>query len=116
MRNGASKAVANGIAKIIVLLAWAGISMLLSDSRALAQQQEANQSAGKASGQGAPTQSAVSTGEAHAAVLDNEKRPITAGGFVESGPIVFQDVAEKAGLTRWRHVMGTDESRFILET
>jgi len=112
MRNGASKAVANGIAKIIVLLAWVGISMLLSDSRALAQQQEANQSAG----QGAPTQSAVSTGGAHAAVLDNEKRPITAGGFVESGPIVFQDVAEKAGLTRWRHVMGTDESRFILET
>ena len=62
------------------------------------------------------TQGAVSTGGAHAAVLDSEKRPITAGGFVENGPVVFQNVAENAGLTRWRHVMGTEETRFILET
>jgi enediyne biosynthesis protein E4 len=61
------------------------------------------------------TQGAVSTGRAHAAVLDREKRPITAGGFVENGPIVFQNVAAKAGLTSWRHVMGTEEMRFILE-
>ena len=60
-------------------------------------------------------QSAVSSGGAHAAVLDAEKRPITAGGFVESGPIVFQEIAEKAGLTHWRHVMGTPEKTFILE-
>jgi enediyne biosynthesis protein E4 len=58
----------------------------------------------------------VSTGGAHAPVLDNEKRPITAGGFVDSGPIVLQDISEKAGLTRWRHVMGTPEAKFILET
>src|ERR1700728_3095672 len=58
----------------------------------------------------------VSTAGARPAMLDSEKRPITAGGFVNSGPIVFQDVAEKAGLARWRHVMGTDETRFILET
>jgi hypothetical protein len=62
------------------------------------------------------TQGAVSTGGAHAAVLDSEKRPITAGGFVESGPIIFQDIAEKAGLMKWRHVMGTPEKKFILET
>jgi enediyne biosynthesis protein E4 len=62
------------------------------------------------------TQGAVSTGGAHAAVLDSEKRPITAGGFVDSGPIIFQDIAEKAGLTTWRHVMGTPEKKFILET
>jgi enediyne biosynthesis protein E4 len=73
------------------------------------------------SSQGAPpatpqAQGGVSTGGAHAAVLDGEKRPITAGGFVDSGPIVFQDVSEKAGLTRWRHVMGTAETKFILET
>jgi hypothetical protein len=61
-------------------------------------------------------QGVVSTGGAHAAVLDGQKRPITAGGFVDSGPIVFQDVSEKAGLTRWRHVMGTPETKFILET
>jgi enediyne biosynthesis protein E4 len=58
----------------------------------------------------------VSTGLAHAAVLDSEKRPITAGGFVDSGPVVFQDVSEKAGLTRWRHAMGTSEDAFIIET
>jgi len=62
------------------------------------------------------TPGVVSTGGAHAAVLDSEKRPITAGGFVDSGPIVFQDVSEKAGLTRWRHVMGTPETNFIIET
>jgi enediyne biosynthesis protein E4 len=58
----------------------------------------------------------VSTGGVHAAVLDSEKRPITAGGFVDSGPIVFEDASEKSGLTRWRHVMGGGEIRFILET
>jgi hypothetical protein len=61
------------------------------------------------------SQGVVSTAGAHAAVLDADKRPITAGGFVESGPIVFQDIAEKAGLTRWRHVMGTPEKTFIQE-
>ena len=44
------------------------------------------------------TPGVVSTGSAHAAVLDSEKRPITAGGFVDSGPIIFQDISEKAGL------------------
>jgi enediyne biosynthesis protein E4 len=62
------------------------------------------------------TPGVVSTGVAHAAVLDSEKRPITAGGFVDSGPVVFQDISEKAGLTRWRHVMGTPEVTFIVET
>ena len=62
------------------------------------------------------TQGAVSTGGAHAAVLDAEKRPITAGGFVDSGPVVFENIAEKAGLTKWRHVMGTPEKQFIIET
>jgi enediyne biosynthesis protein E4 len=65
---------------------------------------------------GNQTQGAVSTGTAHAAVLDTEKRPITAGGFVDNGPIVFQDIAKEAGLTSWRHVMGPSEKKFILET
>jgi enediyne biosynthesis protein E4 len=66
--------------------------------------------------QGAHTEGAVSTGAAHPAVLDAEHRPITAGGFVDSGPIVFQDIAQKAGLSGWRHVMGTPEKQFIIET
>ena len=62
------------------------------------------------------TPGVVSTAGAHAAVLDAEKRPITSGGFVDSGPTVFQAVSEKARLTRWRHVMETPEKTFILET
>jgi enediyne biosynthesis protein E4 len=64
----------------------------------------------------AQAQSSVSTGAARPAVLDAEHRPITAGGFVDSGSIVFQDVAEKAGLATWRHIMGTPEHKFIIET
>ncbi|MGI8960872.1 MAG: CRTAC1 family protein [Bryobacteraceae bacterium] len=58
----------------------------------------------------------MSTAGAHAAVLDSESRPITAGGFVDSGPIVFQNVAETSGLTQWGHVMGSPEKTYILET
>lgn len=61
-------------------------------------------------------QSGVNTGGAHAAVLDAEHRPITAGGFVSTGPAVFQDVAKAAGLTSWTHHMGSPEKNFILET
>jgi hypothetical protein len=49
------------------------------------------------------------------AQFDSEHRPITAGGFVKSGPIVFQDVAAAAGLTSWHHKAGTPEKRLILE-
>ena len=33
----------------------------------------------------------VNTGGAHEPVLDAQHRPITAGGFVASGPVVFKD-------------------------
>ncbi|MGD0787009.1 MAG: CRTAC1 family protein [Terracidiphilus sp.] len=49
------------------------------------------------------------------AEFDSQHRPITAGGFVKTGPIVFQDVAAAAGLTGWHHKAGTPEKRFILE-
>src|SRR5580698_8168899 len=63
-----------------------------------------------------PASGGVNTGGVHAPVLDQEHRPITAGGFVKTGPIVFQDIAEKAGLTTWKHTMGTLEKHFIIET
>jgi enediyne biosynthesis protein E4 len=50
-----------------------------------------------------------------APVLDSEKRPITAGGFVKEGPIVFKDVSKEAGLTGWHHVMGTLQKNYIIE-
>jgi hypothetical protein len=46
------------------------------------------------------TQRAVSTGGAHSAVLDAEHRPITAGGLVDSGPMVFQNMAQKSRLDK----------------
>ena len=56
-----------------------------------------------------------STGGAFAPVYDQEHRPITAGGLVDQGPIVFQDIAKQAGLSGWRHVMGSQEIKLILE-
>ncbi len=58
----------------------------------------------------------TSTGGVFAPVHDAENRPITAGGFVDSGPVVFQDVSRQAGLTVWRHKMGTPEVKYILES
>lgn len=57
-----------------------------------------------------------STAGVFAPVLDSEKRPITAGGFVKNGPVIFEDISDKAGLTVWRHKMGTPQKTFILET
>src|SRR5260370_41734190 len=63
-----------------------------------------------------PQSGGVNTGGAHAAVLDSEHRPITAGGFVKSGPIIFQDVPPHARMTTWKHTMGTPEKHYIIET
>ncbi len=49
-------------------------------------------------------------------VHDAENRPITAGGFVDSGPIVFEDDSKSSGLAKWKHVMGTPAKKYILET
>ena len=51
-----------------------------------------------------------------APILDSEKRPITAGGFVKTGPIVFLDESKAAGLTTWHHTMGTPQKNYIIET
>jgi hypothetical protein len=48
--------------------------------------------------------------------MDAHHLPITAGGTVKTGPIVFEDIAAKAGLTKWHHVMGTPDKRYILES
>src|SRR5215470_8652208 len=68
----------------------------------------------------APSQQAPmggnSTGGVHAPIHDAENRPITAGGFVDSGPVVFQDISKQSGLTSWRHQMGIPDKQFIIET
>jgi hypothetical protein len=64
----------------------------------------------------APVQSSMANGGLHEAEYDAEGIPITAGGFVDSGPVIFQDVTKSAGLSGWRHVMGGPEKTFILES
>ncbi len=77
-------------------------------SASVAQQSGAQpQSGGMATG--------ISSGTPHNAQFDAQHRPITAGGFVKTGPIVFEDVAKQAGLTTWSHKAGTLEKKFILE-
>ena len=56
------------------------------------------------------------TGPAHPAQFDAQHRLITAGGFVSSGPVIFEDVSEQAGLTHWTHKMGTKDKKYIIET
>jgi len=57
----------------------------------------------------------IAAGAPQKAEYDSEHRPITAGGFVKTGPVIFLDTAEKAGLTAWHHTAGTPEKHFILE-
>jgi hypothetical protein len=49
-------------------------------------------------------------------VYDAMHRPITAGGFVESGPIIFEDATKSAGLAVWNHVMGAADKGLIIDT
>ena len=64
----------------------------------------------------AAQQGGSATGGVFAPILDSEKRPITAGGFVKNGPIIFQDISRQAGLSVWHHTMGTAQKPYILET
>src|SRR5215469_9926779 len=57
----------------------------------------------------------ASTGGVFAPVLDEKHRPITAGGFVDGAPVVFEDVTKKAGLDKFKHVSGSPEKSVILE-
>jgi hypothetical protein len=61
------------------------------------------------------TQQGMATGAAQKASFDAEHRPITAGGYVKAGPVVFQNVASQAGLTSWRNITGTPEKNVIIE-
>jgi len=58
----------------------------------------------------------ISSGTAAPAQYDEQKRPITAGGFVSKGAVVFQDIAKQAGLTTWSYKMGVPEKNVIVET
>jgi enediyne biosynthesis protein E4 len=61
-------------------------------------------------------QGGSATAGVFAPILDSERRPITAGGFVKDGPVIFKDITKQAGLTSWHNTMGTPEKKYILET
>ena len=44
------------------------------------------------------------------------KLPLTAGGFVDSGTGIFEDVTMAAGLGGWTHTMGAPDKGLILDT
>ena len=48
--------------------------------------------------------------------LGTRKIPITASGFVESGPVPFKDVTQASGLSGWKHTMGNADKRLIIDT
>ena len=89
---------------------------MTANFRAAAQQTQAQPTPPIYGGNPQAQESGSATGGVFAPVLDSEKRPITAGGFVKTGPIVYQDVSKKSGLTVWRHRMGNPEKNYILET
>ncbi len=89
------------------LVAWMVCSPALTAQPATGMQstpQQATSGGGQATGGSARMQ------------LDSKGRPITEGGFVATGPVIFEDVSEKAGLTHWTHTMGTPAKTYIIET
>jgi enediyne biosynthesis protein E4 len=99
---------------LISTVALCALSMAPCSS--LAQQTPDSQSSKPQEGGQPPAAGGVNTGGIYAPVLDKQQRPITAGGFVQTGPIIFQDIAAKAGLTSWKHTMGSPDKHFIIET
>jgi hypothetical protein len=47
--------------------------------------------------------------------MDIQKRPITAGGFVDGAPVVFIDITKQAGLDKFHHRSGTPAKTTIIE-
>jgi hypothetical protein len=98
---------ANSLLAVAPLLAL--LLLLISLAPALADAQEQTPPSGMSNMGG------NSTGAAAKAEYDSEHRPITAGGFVPKGPIVFADISKSSGLATWSHVMGTLEKKYILD-
>src|SRR3954470_8211754 len=58
----------------------------------------------------------VSTGPPRPAVKDAKMRPITAGGFVDGAPVLFEDVTPSSALDNFLHRSGSPEKAMILES
>ena len=61
-------------------------------------------------------QGGAATGTPRSPVRDKQNRVITAGGFVDGAPVVFEDLTLQSRLNSFLHQSGTPEKKFILET
>jgi enediyne biosynthesis protein E4 len=79
--------------------------------------QIAAKAAGQSTGQEPPhaSQQGMTSAAGHTGQYDAQHRPITAGGTVANGPVVFENIAAKAGLATWRNVTGGPEKKLIVE-
>ena len=59
--------------------------------------------------------SGVGTGGEYAPVFDTRHRPITAGGFVDGAPVIFEDHTQQSGVSVFRHRAGTPQKATIIE-
>ena len=64
----------------------------------------------------ATQQGGASTAGVYAPIHDAENRPITAGGVVEKGPVVFEDISRPSGLATWKYSGGTAAKALIVES
>jgi hypothetical protein len=62
------------------------------------------------------TNGGSSHGPIRTAEYDKNHVPITAGGVVDDGKVIFEDITKSSGLSGWRHMMGTPGKPYILET
>ena len=67
-------------------------------------------------GEGTSNSAGTSTGVAAKVIYDDQHRPITAGGFVKTGPVIFKDVSKESGLASWTHTMGNADKQLILDS
>src|SRR5437763_5293249 len=90
------------------------LSVLMAQSVPVAcSQQEKPQDAPKPQAQSQA--GGASTGGVFAPVLDEKHRPLTAGGFVEGAPEIFEDGTKKSGLDKFKHVSRWPGENLILE-
>ena len=84
---------------------WFSVAIAFFSCAALALSQQSS----------APVQRGMATGGAHAPVRDALHRPITAGGFVDGAPVIFEDFTKQSGLASFQHRSGSAEKSTILD-
>jgi hypothetical protein len=57
----------------------------------------------------------MNTGLERQGNFDAQHRPVTAGGTVKTGPVIFQNIAAQAGLASWHNQTGGSEKKLIIE-